>query len=99
MRTRKSTNWWLLALVIAAVPAAVGGVSVQDIARLQGKLQALDPLAVLGRGYSITRDAAGAVVRSIRSVAAGERLTTQLADGRFDAEVKAVIPEREVGDG
>ena len=42
---------------------------------------ALDPVRVLARGWSITRDEAGRVVRSIDEVAPGDRLVTTIADG------------------
>jgi exodeoxyribonuclease VII large subunit len=58
------------------------------LAELGATLVSLDPAAVLGRGYSITYDASGAVVRDSNSVSAGERITTQLAQGRIDSEVK-----------
>ena len=58
------------------------------LAELGATLVSLDPAAVLGRGYSITYDASGAVIRNSSSVSAGERITTQLAQGRIDSEVK-----------
>jgi exodeoxyribonuclease VII large subunit len=41
----------------------------------------LDPVTVMSRGWSITRDGSGNVVRSITDVAVGDTLTTNLADG------------------
>ena len=41
---------------------------------LQGRLDALSPLKVLGRGYSVTFDERGHVVQSAAQVVAGERL-------------------------
>ena len=55
------------------------------------RLSALSPEAVLGRGYSITRDAAtGAVLRSSDGTAAGRRLDIRLASGRLGAIVDQV---------
>ncbi len=45
------------------------------------KLEALNPLAVLNRGYSITERADGSVVKSVKDMTAGESLVTRLADG------------------
>jgi exodeoxyribonuclease VII large subunit len=42
---------------------------------------------VLERGYSLTRDAQGEVVRDASRVAEGERLTTTLARGWIESEV------------
>ena len=58
------------------------------LAELGATLVSLDPSAVLARGYSITYDAAGNLVRDARSVSAGERITTQVANGRIESEVK-----------
>jgi exodeoxyribonuclease VII large subunit len=59
------------------------------VERLQASLASLDPTAVLARGYSITYDAAGQVVRDSSSVQSGERITTRLAQGQIESEVKA----------
>jgi len=59
----------------------------QSLVRLQSQLRLLNPLAVLGRGYSLTRTADGAVVRSAGSVEIGEAITTQLADGKMVSNV------------
>jgi exodeoxyribonuclease VII large subunit len=56
--------------------------------RLRTSLAGLDPVAVLGRGYSITRNAEGQVVRDARHVAPGERLHTTLGRGWVESEVK-----------
>ena len=53
----------------------------QKLQRLAAQLRMLDPLAVLGRGYSLTSRADGTVVRSADSVELGDVLTTRLADG------------------
>ena len=58
------------------------------LARLNATLVSLDPTAVLARGYSITYDAAGAVLRDAANVKEGERLRTRLARGELESEVK-----------
>ena len=45
------------------------------------RLDLLNPYAVLTRGYSITTDADGRVVRRADAVKPGDRLTTRLAEG------------------
>ncbi len=60
--------------------------------RLRGQrlhLAALDPAAVLARGYAIVSTPAGAVVSSTAQVAAGDALCVRVADGSFEAEVSA----------
>ena len=54
----------------------------QKLHGLESQLRMLSPLAVLGRGYSLTRLADGSVVRSEADVAVGASLVTQLADGK-----------------
>jgi exodeoxyribonuclease VII large subunit len=58
------------------------------LAELQATLKSVDPTAVLGRGYSITYNAAGEVVRDAMSVRQGERVRTRLARGEIESEVK-----------
>ena len=55
------------------------------------RLQALSPLATLGRGYAIVR--AGAVaLRDASTVSPGDRLEIELASGGLGARVEAVKP-------
>jgi exodeoxyribonuclease VII large subunit len=58
------------------------------LAQMQATLVSLDPTAVLARGYSITYNEDGNVLRSAASVREGERLRTRLAEGELDSEVK-----------
>jgi exodeoxyribonuclease VII large subunit len=59
-----------------------------QLARLKAGLTSLNPEAVLERGYSLTRDAQGVVVRDAAKLHAGERLTTTLARGWVESEVR-----------
>jgi exodeoxyribonuclease VII large subunit len=59
-----------------------------QLARLKAGLASLDPQAVLERGYSLTRDERGAVVRDAARLRLGERLTTTLARGWVESEVR-----------
>jgi exodeoxyribonuclease VII large subunit len=55
------------------------------------RLDALSPLAVLGRGYSIVRrEADDRIVRVAGDVSLGDRLVLQLSEGRIGAEVIAL---------
>ena len=51
-------------------------------------LAALDPTAVLSRGYAIVSAPDGAVVSSTAQVAAGDPIRVRVADGEFSAVVK-----------
>ena len=55
----------------------------QKIQHLQTVLRTLGPESSLQRGYSITFDANGNVLRSSEGIGKGERLTTRLADGEI----------------
>jgi len=59
----------------------------QKLRRLESQLRMLNPLAVLGRGYSLTRKADGSVVRSMKSVEVGDTIITQLADGKVVSNI------------
>jgi len=59
-----------------------------EVARLRGSLASLDPYAVLARGYSITRNGVGHVLRDASEAREGERVLTTLARGALQSEVK-----------
>jgi exodeoxyribonuclease VII large subunit len=56
--------------------------------RAQASLAGLDPAAVLRRGFSITLNGHGAVLRSAADVRPDEKITTRLAQGSLDSVVK-----------
>ena len=56
-------------------------------------LRHLSPYGVLERGYSITFDAEGRVVRGVQGLAPGARLTTRLAGGTATSVVESVNQE------
>jgi exodeoxyribonuclease VII large subunit len=56
---------------------------------LAGKLAALDPKAVLGRGYAIAVDrVSGKAVRSVSETRSGQQVDVQVSDGSFGAVVE-----------
>ena len=59
-----------------------------QLARLKASLASLNPEAVLERGYSLTRDAQGTVVRDAAKLQVGEQLTTTLARGWVESEIR-----------
>ena len=59
------------------------------LSRCEQLLRALGPGATLERGYAIVTDASGQVLRDTREVEIGSVLTTRLARGRFEAEVRS----------
>lgn len=51
------------------------------------KLDAMSPLKVLTRGYSMAQTGRGEVLRSVSQVELGERITVSLSDGKLSATV------------
>ncbi|MDW7651844.1 MAG: exodeoxyribonuclease VII large subunit [Bacillota bacterium] len=60
---------------------------------MEGKLRALSPEAVLGRGFAICLDNQGNVVRDAAALRAGDLLRLHLERGRAIAEVKETFTE------
>ena len=58
-----------------------------------GRLESLSPLAVLGRGYSLTqRTADGQVIRAAAELSPGEQITTRFARGQAISRVEQIEP-------
>jgi exodeoxyribonuclease VII large subunit len=66
--------------------ARVAG-GVQKLAGVETHLHAISPQAVLERGYSITADKEGKIVRSAAQVRRGDVITTRVADGEIQSTV------------
>lgn len=62
----------------------------QHTQRLDQTLAALDPQAVLRRGYAVLRQADGAIARNADHLQVGETLTAQLAVGQIQVQVTAI---------
>ena len=60
------------------------------VAHLGARLEALNPHAVLERGYAIATDASGRIVRDGATLGIGERLHVQFARGAAHTEVKSI---------
>ncbi|MBE6923066.1 MAG: exodeoxyribonuclease VII large subunit [Ruminococcaceae bacterium] len=59
----------------------------QRYVALTAKLDAMSPLKVLTRGYALTTNERGEVVRSVSQVELGKRITVALSDGSLSATV------------
>lgn len=62
---------------------------ISQLGQLAGKLESLSPLAVLSRGYSLTHDDEGKLVRSSEQIKTGDEIVTRLEQG----EVKSTVTE------
>jgi exodeoxyribonuclease VII large subunit len=63
---------------------------------LAGRLRLLGPEQVLGRGYSITMDTDGKIIRSATEVRGGQKIKTRLKSGEIGSKVSPVkkAPEK-----
>ncbi len=65
----------------------------QERQRLTGLARALDavsPLATLGRGYAIAQDSGGRVIRKASEVSVGDDVQVRLGEGRLECRVEGV---------
>ena len=62
----------------------------QRFVKLGSALDAMSPLRVLTRGYSITEDRDGQPVRSVQELAAGDHVRILFRDGRADCRVENI---------
>ncbi|MGA0878117.1 MAG: exodeoxyribonuclease VII large subunit [Ilumatobacteraceae bacterium] len=63
-----------------------------DLDRIETSVRLLDPKNVLARGWSITRDASGRIVRSIDAIRPDSELRTSVADGTIVSTVTSTEP-------
>lgn len=61
-----------------------------EFAALSAKLEALSPLSVLARGYSIA-ESKNKIIKSVKELNTGKNITVRLSDGKAECEVKSVI--------
>lgn len=55
------------------------------------RLEALSPLQVLARGYSVTQSTIGELIRTTKKVQVGQQISTRLADGEVLSRVEQII--------
>ncbi len=94
---RRSARAWCRAT--ASCSAAVRrrmNVAQTRLGALAARIEGLSPLAVLGRGYSVTWDASRTrIIRDASTLKAGDKVSVTLERGAFDATVTRVRSERE----
>ena len=61
-----------------------------------GKLSALNPMAVLQRGFSATYNSAGTLMKSVADISVDDEIVVFMADGSADAVVRRVHPLNEL---
>ena len=62
----------------------------RELKNYQDKLEALSPMKVLNRGFSITQDSDGKVITSVNNVKVGDVITTIVKDGTINSKVEKV---------
>jgi len=67
----------------------------QRFARIEGILRVLGPDATLRRGYSITTDDRGEVIRTVAVIYPRMKIRTRVNDGEFESDVAALVPRVE----
>lgn len=55
---------------------------------LLNRLETLNPVAVLGRGYALVSNRFGDLVRSVKQVSRGDELSIRVSDGDFEVRVE-----------
>lgn len=73
--------------IIERTPASLAG-ELRHLESIEARVALLDPANLLRRGWSITRDADGGVVRSVDQVEPGGLVTTQVADGTLTSRIE-----------
>ena len=64
----------------------------KQLVSLSRNLNAVSPLAVLGRGFSISLTDSSQVIRQTADVAPGQTIVTRLADGTIHSSVTETRP-------
>jgi exodeoxyribonuclease VII large subunit len=64
------------------------------VAELTNVLRLLGPRQTLERGYSITLDANGSVVRSVQSLKLGDTIRTKLANGELNSVIEGLMEDK-----
>lgn len=62
----------------------------KQLESMAGRLDAMSPLKVLARGYSITENSRGQAVRSAHDLAPGDHITIRLQKGSLAAQVETI---------
>lgn len=92
---QRTDEWpWRAAQAARARRSEVG----LRLGRLDAQLRALSPIAVLERGYSITRLDDGTLVRRAAQAAPGRRIRTRVTDGEFESQIAGVSEPRKTTD-
>ena len=62
----------------------------QSFVKLGAALDAMSPLRVLSRGYTVSSDAAGKVLKSVHDLQTGQQISVRFSDGSADCLVETI---------
>ena len=62
----------------------------QSFVKLGAALDAMSPLRVLSRGYTVSSDREGKVLKSVRDLRAGQEISVRFSDGFADCRVESI---------
>ncbi len=63
------------------------------------RLESVSPLATLARGYSVSRDQHGGIVKKVSQLKKGQPLVTRFTDGWVESEVTQIIKQKKSNAG
>jgi len=66
----------------------------QELKEMAARINSVNPLAVLARGYSLTSSAEGRLLVDCESVRPGDKISTRLASGSIISTVEQTNPEK-----
>ena len=66
----------------------------RDLSAISARLEALNPLSVLARGYGVATKEDGHAIRSVSEVTEGDKILVRVKDGSIDATVNSVCKEK-----
>ncbi|MCL2632138.1 MAG: exodeoxyribonuclease VII large subunit [Coriobacteriia bacterium] len=61
-----------------------------ELATFAAQLEAFSPLGVLSRGYALTTDTSGKLIRSVAGAEVGQQIEVRLSDGKLTAEISEI---------
>ena len=90
--TAKTHELSLSALALAGIGRSLLEPYRSHAALMAARLNDLSPLSALERGWSITKERSGTLVRSIDQTKQGDEITVQVTDGTIDCTVTSTRP-------
>jgi len=91
--TRSLSNLDVKADRVRRRPAEVLGIATMTVKAIADRVRLLDPVNTMARGWSITRNNKGEVVRSVKTLSVGQQLVTSFADGSAMSAIESIEKE------